>query len=66
MEEAAQAAKSAAAAAADVAKASQDMLISKDEGGFNRALICMLRDSLIFILFYLFFNVPTFPGWVYF
>jgi peroxin-14 len=41
-EETAQAAKSAAAAAADVAKASQEMLASKGEGGFNGNLICMV------------------------
>lgn len=42
VEEAAQAAKSAAAAAADVAKASQEMLASKGEGGFYGTLICII------------------------
>lgn len=51
-EEAAAAAKAAAAAASDVAKASQEMLYSKNEGGFSHnfcpLILCLLwTDKLI-------------------
>lgn len=53
-EEAAQAAKAAAVAAADIAKASQELLSSKIEGGLIKLQYASCK------IFYIFVNTPNF------